>query len=65
MSLSLIGFHCFSSVDVPKRSNSVKMKALGIFPGAKVIRGQNWDFGTQDGKPRPIFFFYMYMKSSK
>nr|XP_022342890.1 E3 ubiquitin-protein ligase MIB2-like isoform X2 [Crassostrea virginica] len=40
-----------SSVDVPKRSNSVKMKALGIFPGAKVIRGQNWDFGTQDGGP--------------
>lgn len=38
-----------SSVPVPKRSNSVKMKALGIFPGAKVVRGPNWDFGTQDG----------------
>ncbi|XP_056006019.1 E3 ubiquitin-protein ligase MIB2-like isoform X2 [Ostrea edulis] len=38
-----------TSVDVPKRANSVKMRALGIFPGAEVTRGPNWDFGTQDG----------------
>ncbi|XP_061163055.1 E3 ubiquitin-protein ligase MIB2-like isoform X1 [Saccostrea echinata] len=38
-----------TSIDIPKRANSVKMKALGIFPGAKVIRGPNWEFGTQDG----------------
>ena len=35
---------------VPKRSNSVKVKAKGIFATARVVRGPDWDWGNQDGK---------------
>jgi len=27
----------------------VKIDAKGIFPGARVVRGQDWDWGNQDG----------------
>lgn len=36
-------------VAVPKRSSSVKIRALGIFKGAKVKRGVDWSYGNQDG----------------
>ncbi|XP_052820368.1 E3 ubiquitin-protein ligase MIB1-like [Mya arenaria] len=49
--------HEFNRVDVPgwsgmpvkKRSISNKMRALGIFKGAKVKRGADWNSGNQDG----------------
>ncbi|XP_069101873.1 E3 ubiquitin-protein ligase MIB2-like [Argopecten irradians] len=36
-------------VTVSKRSTGTKIRALGIFPGAKVQRGPHWEFGDQDG----------------
>ncbi|XP_029651673.1 E3 ubiquitin-protein ligase MIB2-like isoform X2 [Octopus sinensis] len=36
-------------VKMPKRANSTKMEAWGIFKGAKVLRGNDWDWGNQDG----------------
>ncbi|XP_013397887.1 E3 ubiquitin-protein ligase MIB2 isoform X2 [Lingula anatina] len=36
-------------VKVPKRSTSVKLTAKGIFSGAKVVRGPDWDWASQDG----------------
>ncbi|XP_021360864.1 E3 ubiquitin-protein ligase MIB2-like [Mizuhopecten yessoensis] len=36
-------------VTVSKRSIGTKIRALGIFPGAKVQRGPHWEFGDQDG----------------
>ncbi|KAK7093326.1 E3 ubiquitin-protein ligase MIB2-like isoform X2 [Littorina saxatilis] len=36
-------------IPVPKRKTSVKNRALGIFPGAKVTRGKDWQWGDQDG----------------
>ncbi|KAK3088128.1 hypothetical protein FSP39_015105 [Pinctada imbricata] len=38
-----------SSVNVPKRAGSKKIKAAGIFPGATVMRGTDWEYSTQDG----------------
>ncbi|XP_064642010.1 E3 ubiquitin-protein ligase MIB2-like isoform X2 [Lineus longissimus] len=35
-------------VKVPKRNGSVKITAKGIFTGAKVVRGPDWDWGIQD-----------------
>ncbi|CAL1544055.1 unnamed protein product, partial [Lymnaea stagnalis] len=34
---------------VPKRSESQKVQAMGIFPGASVSRGRDWKWGGQDG----------------
>ncbi|GAB6018437.1 hypothetical protein CHUAL_000145 [Chamberlinius hualienensis] len=36
-------------VEVIKRQGSVKIQLKGIFIGAKVIRGPDWDWGNQDG----------------
>ncbi|XP_033725516.1 E3 ubiquitin-protein ligase MIB2-like [Pecten maximus] len=36
-------------VTVTKRSAETKIRAMGIFPGAKVQRGAHWEFGDQDG----------------
>ncbi|KAH3783586.1 hypothetical protein DPMN_161528 [Dreissena polymorpha] len=49
--------HPFKRVDIPslsgtevkKRSISNKLRALGIFSGAKVKRGVDWNSGDQDG----------------
>lgn len=49
--------HQFARIDapglngeaVPKRSISVKLRALGMFKGAKVTRGVDWNYGNQDG----------------
>ena len=35
---------------VPPRSMSCWVQARGIFPGAKVVRGHDWRWGSQDGK---------------
>ncbi|XP_012946086.1 E3 ubiquitin-protein ligase MIB2 [Aplysia californica] len=38
-------------VKVPKRSqsHSQKVQAMGVFAGARVCRGPDWDWGNQDG----------------
>ncbi|CAL1541883.1 unnamed protein product [Lymnaea stagnalis] len=49
--------HEFWSIDspgskrrkVPRRRDSEKVQAKGIFVGAKVCRGQDWMYGNQDG----------------
>ncbi|KAK7604043.1 hypothetical protein V9T40_004316 [Parthenolecanium corni] len=38
-----------TGVELSTREHSRKIPIVGIFPGAKVIRGQNWDWGDQDG----------------
>lgn len=37
------------SVRVPPRNGSLKIEMKGIFVGAKVIRGPDWEWGQQDG----------------
>lgn len=38
-------------VEMPKRNskNNAKIQARGIFAGARVMRGYDWDWGNQDG----------------
>ncbi|XP_038075224.1 E3 ubiquitin-protein ligase MIB2-like isoform X1 [Patiria miniata] len=37
------------SVRVSKRQSATKLPLRGLFPGAKVVRGPDWDWGNQDG----------------
>lgn len=39
----------FFRVLVGKRANSSKWRAKGIYIGAKVVRGRDWDYQDQDG----------------
>ena len=32
-----------------RRSKERKIQARGIYPGAKVTRGPDWEYGNQDG----------------
>ncbi|XP_076451719.1 E3 ubiquitin-protein ligase MIB2-like isoform X2 [Babylonia areolata] len=34
---------------LPKRKSSVKIRTIGLHPGAKVVRGKDWEWGDQDG----------------
>ncbi|XP_038061724.1 E3 ubiquitin-protein ligase MIB1-like [Patiria miniata] len=36
-------------VEVPCRLGATKCRSLGIFPGARVVRGPDWQWGDQDG----------------
>ena len=36
-------------VRVPQRQGSTKIQLKGIFVGAKVVRGPDWEWGVQDG----------------
>ena len=36
-------------VKMTKRSSATKVTALGIFPGATVVRGIDWEWTEQDG----------------
>lgn len=38
-----------AGVEMPKRQGTFKIQARGIFVGAKVMRGPDWDWGNQDG----------------
>nr|KAG5706472.1 hypothetical protein BaRGS_032865 [Batillaria attramentaria] len=38
-----------SGVKMKKRSISLRIRAIGIFPGADVTRGKHWIWGDQDG----------------
>lgn len=42
-------FHVSCSVRVPPRAGSVKIEMKGIFVGAKVVQGHDWEWGGQDG----------------
>ena len=35
---------------VPARFFSQGIKVMGIYPGARVVRGNDWKWGDQDGK---------------
>lgn len=39
----------FFRVDLPLRQNGKKCELQGIFVGAKVVRGFDWEWGNQDG----------------
>lgn len=39
----------YNSVRVPARAGSVKIELKGIFVGAKVVQGHDWEWGGQDG----------------
>ncbi|XP_067658955.1 E3 ubiquitin-protein ligase MIB2-like isoform X2 [Haliotis asinina] len=39
------------AVPVGKRNQCMKARAMGIFPGATVVRGKDWRFDNQDGGP--------------
>lgn len=45
---------CYCRVYVGNRLGKSKVDARGIFPGAKVKRGPDWDWGNQDGGPQSI-----------
>ncbi|XP_069106122.1 E3 ubiquitin-protein ligase MIB2-like [Argopecten irradians] len=36
-------------VTIPRRFISQKQRSFGIFPGAKIVRGADWEWGNQDG----------------
>lgn len=38
-----------TGVEMPRRQGAVKVQARGIFAGARVVRGPDWDWGNQDG----------------
>ena len=40
------------SVAVGKRAGAVKIQAKGMFPGAIVTRGPDWEDGDKDGTSR-------------
>ena len=40
------------SFEVEKRSGAAKKKAKGMFPGAIVTRGPDWEDGDEDGTSR-------------
>lgn len=48
---------------MPKRAlkNTVKIQAKGIFVGAHVVRGYDWDWGNQDGKQLLLYFFLIHL----
>jgi hypothetical protein len=45
-----IYYFLLGRVLVKKRKVSVKIRAVGLFPGATVQRGKDWQWGDQDGK---------------
>ena len=48
---------CFR-VDVDIRQGSVKLQLKGIFVGAKVVRGPDWDWGNQVRRNIPRLAYY-------
>lgn len=41
----------FYRVEVKKRFSSMSLSSMGMYPGAMVTRGKDWNYGDQDGKP--------------
>ena len=46
--------YCCCRVYVGNRIGKCKVEARGIFPGAQVKRGPDWDWGNQDGGQQSI-----------
>ncbi|GFS08194.1 E3 ubiquitin-protein ligase MIB2 [Elysia marginata] len=51
---------------VPKRANSQtqRVQSLGVFPGARVSRGPDWDWGNQDGEYCSIVSWFQVLSIS-
>lgn len=47
--LKLIAFHFLNRVLTDPRRKSKKIAIRGIFPGARVVRGVDWQWEDQDG----------------
>ena len=47
-------------VSVPIRKRSKKLSARGIFPGASVVRGVDWQWEDQDGVLCHIYFMSQF-----
>ena len=43
-------YYYYYRFKVSKRNGSTPCQLRGIFAGAKVVRGPDWDWGNQDGK---------------
>ena len=43
----IITFYCRHYI--PARAGARKVRAKGIFPKAKVVRGIDWEYGNEDG----------------
>ena len=53
-----------TGIPVPKRSSKssgVKVTAKGIFVGARVMRGFDWDWGNQDGQYCVIVITFTFL----
>ena len=50
--LQLYIYYC--RVFVGNRLGKCKVEAKGIFAGAQVMRGPDWDWGNQDGGPQSV-----------
>lgn len=47
--LTVVRIQYTFSVRLPPRKNSKRIQLKGIFIGAKVVRGPDWEWGQQDG----------------
>ena len=53
--LSVLLNDCYCCrVFIGDRLGKCKIQARGIFPGAQVKKGPDWDWGDQDGGPQGI-----------
>ena len=61
----LIGkFPC--RVGVPPRRSARQLVARGLFPGARVVRGEHWRWGDQDGEQwTPILGQLLYTSQKR
>lgn len=50
---------------MPQRQGSTKVQLKGIFVGAKVVRGPDWEWGVQDGGEGKFFAFSVNSKCFK
>lgn len=39
---------------LPARRNTPKILAKGLYPGAEVVRGVNWNLEERDGRLKPL-----------
>ena len=37
-------------MELQSRFSSLALSSMGMYPGAKVTRGKDWNYGDQDGK---------------
>ena len=51
-------------VQVPPRAGARRIETRGIFPGAVVVRGPDWNHGDDDGMILTIAIEYIYYNIS-